>query len=200
MDCWSLIRIYIVSDDSVRRFSSDNICYIFPEFEPATPRELYTYIVYCVYRSLYVLLQTRIGGHSVECASDLWRVFGYWTRCGGLVGLGLPELAEVCRPAWRVGVATHVAGSSTCAPRVPRPTASQTHPSIFPSEGDPRAGRVDDERDPWGGIWWGGRGGQSFISVEESRTLRPALWGKLKFPLGKNIWSVIASCMTIKET
>lgn len=92
------------------------------------------------------------------------------------MGLGLPELAEVCRPAWRVGEATHVAGSSTCAPRVPRPTASQTPPLIFPSEGDPRAGRVDDERDPWGGIWWGG-GGQSFISVEESRTLRPALWG-----------------------
>lgn len=91
----------------------------------------------------------------------------------------------MCRPAWRVGEATHVAGSSTCAPRVPRPTASQTHPLIFPSEGDPRAGRVDDERDPWGGCWWGRGGGQSFISVEESRTLRPALWGKLKFPLGK---------------
>lgn len=71
------------------------------------------------------------------------------------MGLGLPELAEVCRPAWRVGVATHVAGSSTCAPRVPRPTATQTPPLIFPSEGDPRAGRVDDERDPSGGIWWG---------------------------------------------
>lgn len=66
-----------MSGDSVRCFSSDNICYIFPEFEPATPRELYTlYISYWqqVICSLYVLLQTRIGG--LLCGVRIWSVTG----------------------------------------------------------------------------------------------------------------------------
>lgn len=171
-----------MSGDSVRCFSSDNICYIFPEFEPATPRELYT-----LYISYWQLVICSLYAHlGLLCGVRIWSVTGVRILNSVRRPRGIrPAGARGSVPAGLAGRGGDARGGvidlrTTCTATYRKPDAPIDFPVWGGSTSRPgrrREGSVG--RDLVGG--WG----QSFISVEESRTLRPALWGKLKFSLGK---------------